>query len=290
MNSKQAKQIPIEHFLNKLNHKPVKSSGDDLWYKSPLHEDNTPSFKVNKILNSWYDFGLGEGGSIIDLVCTMYNDDVSHALKRLSSDYISHSPVKHYETIRVNSAPKLNTQSKLELKEVGKISEKALYCLLRDRCIDVDIAKKYLQQIYYSVNNNEKHNYALALKNDVGGYEFKNALMKGCIGSKAITSINLENGKDVAVFEGMMDFLAYLTHHKITDFQSSAIILNSTSMKDEGLKALNSKQFKKAFFFLDNDEMGNHCFEYLSQNSDCDFVDCSSIYDSFNDYNDFLIE
>ena len=81
MNSKQAKQIPIEHFLNKLNHKPVKSSGDDLWYKSPLHEDNTPSFKVNKILNSWYDFGIGEGGSIIDLVCTMYNDDVSHAPK-----------------------------------------------------------------------------------------------------------------------------------------------------------------------------------------------------------------
>jgi len=82
----------------------------------------------------------------------MYNDDVSQALKRLSSDYVSHSPVKHYETIRVNSVPKLNTQSKLELKEVGKISEKALYCLLRDRCIDVDIAKKYLQQIYYSVN------------------------------------------------------------------------------------------------------------------------------------------
>jgi len=81
----------------------------------------------------------------------------------------------------------------------------------------------------------------------VGGYEFKNG---GCIGSKAITSINLEDGKDVAIFEGMMDFLAYLTHHKITDFQSSVIILNSTSMKDEGLKALNSKQFKKAFFFL----------------------------------------
>jgi DNA primase len=79
MNSKQAKQIPIEHFLNKLNHKPVKSSGNDLWYKSPLHEDNTPSFKVNKILNSWYDFGISEGGSIIDLVCTMFNDNVSQA-------------------------------------------------------------------------------------------------------------------------------------------------------------------------------------------------------------------
>ena len=287
MNSKQAKQIPIEHFLNKLNHKPVKSSGDDLWYKSPLHEDNTPSFKVNKILNSWYDFGIGEGGSIIDLVCTMFNDNVSQALKRLSSDYVSHSPTKQYQSIRVKPVPK---KSKLELKEVGGISEKALYCLLRDRCIDVDIAKKYLCQIYFSVNEKTKLNYALALKNDVGGYEFKNALMKGCIGSKAITSINLEDGKDVAIFEGMMNFLAYLTHHKITNFQSSAIILNSTSMKDEGLKALNSMQFKKAYFFLDNDDMGKQCFGYLSQNSDCDFVDKSNSYEKFNDYNDFLIE
>ena len=57
----------------------MKSSGNDLWYKSPLHEDNTPSFKVNKILNSWYDFEIGEGGSIIDLVCTMFNDNISQA-------------------------------------------------------------------------------------------------------------------------------------------------------------------------------------------------------------------
>ena len=67
MNSKQAKQIPIEHFLNKLNHKPVKSTGDDLWYKSPLHEDNTPFFKVNKTLNFLYNLGVGEGDSIIGL-------------------------------------------------------------------------------------------------------------------------------------------------------------------------------------------------------------------------------
>jgi hypothetical protein len=114
--------------------------------------------------------------------------------------------------------------------------------------------------------------------------------MKGCIGSKAITSINLEDGKDVAVFEGMMDFFAYLTHHKITDFQSSVIILNSTSMKDEGLKALNSKQFKKAYFFLDNDDMGKQAFKYLSENIVIESVDCSNIYDEFNDYNEFLIK
>ena len=168
MNSKQAKQIPIEDFLSKLNHLPVKENGSDLWYKSPLRQvDNTPSFKVNKILNTWYDFGMGEGGSIIDLVCSMYNDTVSQALSRLSSNYVSHSLIRQYEPVRVKPVVK---KSKLELKEETKITEKALYCLLRDRCIDIDIAKKYLCQIYYSVNGNDKLNYALALKNDAGGY------------------------------------------------------------------------------------------------------------------------
>ena len=60
-------------------------------------------------------------------------------------------------------------------------------------------------------------------------------------------------------------------------------------MKEEGLKALNSKQFKKAYFFLDNDDMGKQAFAYLSENIDFSFVDCSNIYDEFNDYNDLLM-
>ncbi len=101
MNSIQAKQIPIENFLGRLNHKPVKTSGADLWYHSPLRqEDKTPSFKVNTILNTWYDFSYGGGGSIIDLLMTMYNDDVSCVLNRLSSSYGVVSPVRQFETAR----------------------------------------------------------------------------------------------------------------------------------------------------------------------------------------------
>ena len=100
MNSKQAKQIPIENFLEKLNHKPVKASGSDFWYQSPLHEDKTASFKVNKILNTWYDFGTGEGGTIIDLACRMFNDDVSQVLKRLSSDFGSYTPVQYNNPLK----------------------------------------------------------------------------------------------------------------------------------------------------------------------------------------------
>jgi len=100
MNSAQAKQIPIEDFLGRLNQKPVKKSSADLWYQSPLHKDNTPSFKVNTILNTWYDFGIGEGGTIIDLLQTMYNESVSDVLSRLSSNYGAVSPAMQFETVR----------------------------------------------------------------------------------------------------------------------------------------------------------------------------------------------
>ncbi len=163
MNSKQAKLIPIENFLSKLNHQPVKERGTDLWYKSPLREvDNTPSFKVNRILNTWYDFGLEKGGSIIDLACFMFNDNVSQVLKRLSSDFGTYAPVKYHQPVK----QKLKIENTLILGKVCNISEKALFCLLKDRLINLDIAKQYLKQIYFSIKDKETINYALAMKND----------------------------------------------------------------------------------------------------------------------------
>jgi len=287
MNSAQAKKIPIEVFLGKLNYQPAKERGTDLWYKSPLREvDNTPSFKVNRILNTWYDFGIEKGGDIINLVCEMYRDDVKQALKRLSSDYGTFAPITYHQPVK----KQLKTKETLILDKVCNISEKALFCLLKDRLINLDIAKQYLKQIYFSIKDKKTLNYALAMKNDKGFYEFKNKYMKGCIGLKTTTSINLEDGKDVAIFEGMMDFLAFLTHRNITNYQSSAIILNSINLKDDCLNALNSNKFKKAYFFLDNDKEGEKTFKYLSEKIDFEYVDKSNTYKGFNDYNEFLIE
>jgi DNA primase len=61
MNAKQAKQIPIEVYLDKLGCKPKIIRKNNLWYSSPLRKEKTASFKVNKNLNTWYDFGAGVG-------------------------------------------------------------------------------------------------------------------------------------------------------------------------------------------------------------------------------------
>ena len=61
-----AKQIDLVNYLEKLGYEPRKIRNHDYWYLSPLRDENTPSFKVNRNINCWYDFGLGEGGTIID--------------------------------------------------------------------------------------------------------------------------------------------------------------------------------------------------------------------------------
>ena len=50
--------------------------------RSPLREDKTPSFVVNNNLHEWYDFGIAEGGDLIELGKRMYNTNDIHTVKR----------------------------------------------------------------------------------------------------------------------------------------------------------------------------------------------------------------
>jgi hypothetical protein len=63
----QAKIVPIIDYLSSLGCQPTKIRGYDYWYHSPFSLEKDPSFKVNTKLNVWYDHGIGEGGTIIDL-------------------------------------------------------------------------------------------------------------------------------------------------------------------------------------------------------------------------------
>ena len=75
MNIQEAKQIKIADYLQSLGHRPVKQQGANLWYKSPLRNESEASFKVNTMMNSWFDFGIGKGGNIITLASYLYASD-----------------------------------------------------------------------------------------------------------------------------------------------------------------------------------------------------------------------
>ena len=83
----EARRADIVDYLAKLGHEPSKIKGSDYWYSSPLRNEKTPSFKVNRKLNRWYDHGLGKGGNIIDFAILYNNCTIGEFLRQLSGHY-----------------------------------------------------------------------------------------------------------------------------------------------------------------------------------------------------------
>ena len=55
----------------------------DFFIYSPFRAEKTPSFQINPIKNTWYDFGPGFGGTILDLIMKLENKDIREAVKQL---------------------------------------------------------------------------------------------------------------------------------------------------------------------------------------------------------------
>ena len=47
---------------------PVKQRGRDFWCCCPLHNEKTPSFKIDPALQLWHCFGCGEGGDVFGFI------------------------------------------------------------------------------------------------------------------------------------------------------------------------------------------------------------------------------
>ena len=84
MEIQHIKQLAITDYLHQQGYAPARVQGIHYWYCSPLRNERTPSFKVNTERNQWYDFGSGEHGDIIDLVCALFRCSISEAVGLLS--------------------------------------------------------------------------------------------------------------------------------------------------------------------------------------------------------------
>ena len=75
----------LKDYLANKGHYPVKEYTTYGMYRSPFREESSPSFKVDYRVNLWYDFGSGEGGSIIDLVMKLHGCTLSQAIGLLEN-------------------------------------------------------------------------------------------------------------------------------------------------------------------------------------------------------------
>lgn len=278
---KEIKSIPLATFLSQLGHEPTVRKGTRLWYKSPLRQEHTPSFKVETTLNCWYDFGLGRGGNIIDLATELYQ---STDLRYLMRCIINSCPVPSAQTVASTSFQRHSAPS-MERFEVVPLEHRALVAYLQERGIPAHIAKAKCKEVHYSANG--RFYFAVAFENVSGGWELRNRYFKGCRGRKDISYLPWARdgpSTECVVFEGFIDYLSALTLGIITG--ADAIILNSVVNVNKAVPYLNG--YTAINCYLNNDTAGQTALAELTAIYGSTVIDCSTRYSEFNDLNEYL--
>ena len=278
---KEIKSIPLAAFLSRLGHEPAVRKGTRLWYKSPLRQEHTPSFKVETALNCWYDFGLGRGGNIIDLATELYQSTDLHYLMRCIADSC---PVPSVQTVAF-SYPQRHSAPSMEQFEIVPLEHRALVAYLQERGIPAHIAKAKCKEVHYSANG--RFYFAVAFENVSGGWELRNRYFKGCRGRKDISYLPWARdgpSTECAVFEGFIDYLSALTLGIISG--TDAIILNSVVNVNKAVPYL--KGYIAINCYLDNDTAGRTALTELTAIYCSTVIDCSILYSEFNDLNEYL--
>ncbi len=275
MEIQHIKQISISDYLQQQGYSPARVQGIHYWYYSPLRNERTPSFKVNTERNQWYDFGSGEHGDIIDLVCALHRCTISESIRLLSGA----KQVAHQE-FSFGGERKIS-ERKLEILSAQPLSNPYLLRYLAARAIPLPAASAYCSEVLFQ--NMKRTYYAIGFINDALGWEIRNMYFKGCVAPKAITTI--KRGTDrLQIFEGFMDFLSWQTLNP--SLACDTIILNSLALLPRIQEKI--KGYKQVESFLDNDDAGRKSFEVLKQFYP-QIIDGSVRYQAHKDLNEWLV-
>ena len=291
MTYKEANNISIKDYLNFLGIQPVTEKGSYGMYRSPLREDNTPSFKVDYNANLWCDYGTGEGGTLIDLVMKQNGCNAYGAICRLEQG--STASFSFHGKDLPERDTKRQAASPIEIRRIQPLQNPALMRYLQERGISPGTAAPYVQEMYYRIGG--KPYFALAFKNDSGGYELRNPHFKGST-SKDITHIRQkgEPREKCLVFEGFMDYLSFLTLRMKNcptmpnlDRQDY-VILNSTVNVPKAIDAL--YLYERIHCMLDNDKAGYEATRAIELEYSYRVRDFSHNYRGYSDLNDYLCD
>lgn len=276
---KDAKQIDMVDYLSKLGYSPSKIRNFDYWYLSPLREEKTPSFKINRKLNCWYDHGIGKGGNLIDFAILYHNCTVGEFLQEANGNFSFHQPLK--------SAPRENeksVESKIEILSERKLSSFALERYLTHRRIPITIAKEYCKEVSYKIH--DKQYYGIGFKNDSGGYELRNLYCKTSSSPKDIKTFDY-GAKEAIVFEGFFDFLSFISIQKnLQSINANYVVLNSISFFEKARPFM--EQHEQIKLYLDQDKTGQNYSRYALSLSR-KYKDESQLYKNHKDLNDWVM-
>ena len=286
------KNIGIRQFLARRGIQPKYECNGYGMYLSPLREERTPSFKVDYVRNLWYDFGLGEGGTLLTLVMRLERCDSREAVRRLQNGEkrdagsASLSPGVGERPAAGGPLPVLRPAAvpALRILSDASLRHPALVGYLASRGIVPSVAAAFCREVRYEVNG--RAFFAVGFRNDAGGWELRSERFKGGSSPKHITT--LDNRSDTVIaFEGFMDFLAYLSLKHPERLRIDAAVLNSVVNQPKAVPFLSRHPVIHTLF--DNDEAGRKATADLIRLCPrSEVIDQRHFYSGHKDVNDYL--
>jgi hypothetical protein len=296
MTIKQAKDIPLSAFFDKLGFVPdlTKKHGHDLWYKSPLRPDEkTASLHINTRKNIWFDFGLSKGGTIIDFVVELKTCDVKTALEFIEKTNVlpSKNDLKPQKTIS-NNPLTTNKNEAFKLDEIRRdFAPSLLEYIKNKRKINTQALSELAVEVHFSDQKGRKF-FGIGMKNLSDGYEIRNPYFKGSVGKKDLIFVKGTAQNGLSIFEGMFDFFSTITYFgKNVVLQNDILILNSVAFEQKAIDFIkNHAEYTHLSLFLDNDAAGQLTAENIKTAFPERVIEPSfALYLPHKDVNDFLI-
>ena len=117
---------------------PVKQKGRDFWCCCPLHQEKTPSFKIDPSTQLWHCFGCGEGGDVFSFIMKTEDMTFPEAVRRLAER-------AHIDIVEAGGRGSVPASRKARLKDIcARAAEFYHTQLMRGRGPEADAARSYL--------------------------------------------------------------------------------------------------------------------------------------------------
>lgn len=272
------KQIPIRDYLARSGIFPSTERVSHGVYLSPYRQERDPSFRVDSHKNLWYDFGTGEGGSIIDLVMKIEHCNCKEAIRLLEGQSLTNIiPIvpPHTPEREIQRTP-------IEILNIEEITMPELLTYANERGIDTTTLHLYCSEIHYRIGYADFR--AIGFRNDSEGWELRNRERKISNSPKDITTIDRGSTR-IAVFEGFFDFLSAIMLG--IGNQIDILVLNSVSNLQRATAYL--LHHKAIDLFLDNDEAGRRATRQVAEIATSSRIyDYAPQYGQYNDLNEYL--
>ena len=284
----QAKSISIMGMLEQGGHVHKRADASGFWYLSPLRNETTASFVVYRNTNKFKDFGTGVNGDAITLTMKLQNLSYVDAVKTLLANIFSFETLEQAQQAQ-QLLPAHEPKKEVIIESVKPLQNSNLVRYVESRKINANVAKQYLQEIYYKYEKTQiKSYFGVCVQNESKGYAVRNSYGKYCLLNTDYTFIDNGFSDTVSIFEGMFDFLACLTY-KDKPIKSNVIILHSVTNVSKVINHF-PKDAKQVFLFLDNDKAGQTATDELTQHFK-DFAlvkDKRNIFAGYKDFGDFV--